>query len=137
MVFDLIVHNDPELAFAPMADKVWSEGVVPADMIPRLRDTPAVTRESTDFAAIEGPLYTSVRVSGQGVQNFAPLTRGALQVESTLTPLHRSISSYQEVLRYLLDAVSPQHTVWDWFDRAMVGEYVGREASDSFASVDA
>lgn len=133
VVFDLIVQNDPELAFAPMADKVWSEDVVPADMIPRLRDMQAVTRESTDFAAIEGPLFTSVRVGGHGVQNFAPLTRGAPQVESTLTPLHRSISSYQEVLRYLLDAVPTQHAVWDWFDRAMVGQYVGQEVSD-FAS---
>jgi hypothetical protein len=125
VIFDLMMRNDPELVFLPMA-KPWDASIVPPNLHGRLQHMHLVDRETPDVVRWDRPLFTAVHLDDHPVLGFEPLTSGAPQQVTSLSPLHASIGAYQALLLFLHESAPADSRVWDWFDRTVVLEYVGR-----------
>ncbi len=133
VIFDLIRRNGKEeMAFMPMAQKKWSEAIVPQIDRKKLENMKLIKFKSKPLSNLNSGLFIPLCVRIPEMDDFSQLAGdGDATVDAkSRFPAERNIISFQKITSYLLDSLDRTSDVWHFFNRTAMGKYAEKSKAD-------
>jgi hypothetical protein len=134
VIFDLIVATTGhDMAFMPMADKKWSEIVVPAERGPALKAMQVINNGSDNLSKLSGPLYAAERIADPAPLASSYLKTPPARTASPVSAQALHIGPYQAILKELIVNVDASNEIWKVYDRNGI-EAAVKKAPENFGT---
>lgn len=128
VLFDLIQMNCEELLWEPMANKKWSEELIPSDYDNQFKNLEVINFSSKNLSHFSNKLFNAVSIeTPTPVDSIIPKKN---KEESAALIHSAKIGTYQGLGNVILDTLDENHEIWDFWNRKKVIEYTVREPSD-------
>jgi hypothetical protein len=137
VIFDLILRNGKkDIAFMPMAQKKWSESIVPRRHRKDLNNMQQITFKSDPLSDLSSGLFIPLCFQVPELDDFSQLVdeNDASVNAKSRFPAERNIVSFQKITSYLLDSLDQTSDIWHFFNRAAMGDYVKKSKQDFHTS---
>ena len=133
IIFDLILRNGKkDVAFMPMAQKKWSESIVPRHHRKDLKNMQKITFKSGPLSDLNSGLFIPLCFQVPELDDFSQVVDEhdvPVNAKSRF-PAERNIISFQNITSYLLDSLDHTSDIWRFFNRTAMGDYATKSKQD-------
>ena len=131
VIYDLVRSSkNRELAFYPMANKKWSEHIVPTEDRVAYDAMPVIDFKSAELSQRKAPLYRAVVIGDVPLDEYEQLPLRVDLEGSCVTPQLAHLSLNKAMLRFFLDNLHEDDDAWRLISRAKVLESIEKPLSE-------